>query len=50
MRRIKFSEYAQDMSVTQATVLNWYHQGKMPYPAERPSTRIILALEEAGDK
>lgn len=42
MKRIKLSEYAQKMCVTQATALNWYHQGKIPYTTERPSPRIIL--------
>lgn len=42
MKRIKLSEYAQKMCITSATALNWYHQGKIPYPTERPSQRIIL--------
>lgn len=42
MKRIKLSEYAEAMCVTRATALNWYHQGKIPYPTERPSERIIL--------
>ena len=42
MKRIRLSEYAKLMSVTRATALNWYNQGKIPYPTERPSERIIL--------
>lgn len=42
MKRIRLSEYAKLMSVTRATALNWYNKGKIPYPTERPSERIIL--------
>lgn len=41
-RKIRLSEYADLMTVTRQTVLNWYHQGKIPFPTFRPSERIIL--------
>jgi len=41
-RKIRLSEYADLMTVTRQTALNWYHQGKIPFPTFRPSERIIL--------
>lgn len=41
-RKIRLSEYAELMTVTRQTALNWFHQGKIPFPTYRPSERIIL--------
>lgn len=41
-RKIRLAEYADLMTVTRQTALNWYHQGKIPFPTFRPSERIIL--------
>lgn len=41
-RKIRLSEYSDLMTVTRQTALNWYHQGKIPFPTFRPSERIIL--------
>lgn len=41
-RKIRLAEYADFMTVTRQTALNWYHQGKIPFPTFRPSERIIL--------
>lgn len=41
-RKIRPAEYADLMTVTRQTALNWYHQGKIPFPTFRPSERIIL--------
>lgn len=41
-RKIRLSEYADLITVTRQTALNWYHQGKIPFPTFRPSERIIL--------
>lgn len=41
-RKIRLAEYADLMTVTRQTALNWYHQGKIPFPTFRPSEKIIL--------
>lgn len=41
-KKIRLTEYARLLTITRQTALNWYHQGKLPHPAERISDRIIL--------
>lgn len=41
-KKIRLSKYAELMTVTPQTALRWYNDGKIPYPTERPSQRIIL--------
>lgn len=42
MKRIRLSEYADIMTISRQTAYNWYKAGKIPFPVEKVSPRIIL--------
>lgn len=42
MKRIRLSEYADIMTISRQTAYNWYREGKIPFPVEKVSPRIIL--------
>ena len=41
-RRMKLTEYAQEMGVTRHTALRWFKEGTLPHPATRVSPRIVI--------
>ena len=41
-KRIRLGEYAKKMCISRMTALRWFHDGKLPHPAQKISERIIL--------